>query len=241
MNKPKVVRDVIIIVVIIAIAGFLYLNRSKGPVQPDDETGNGDPSQIDHGEMGMMHGGSLPEMTEGEPVITLGDSYVGSDWFDANVGMYEIRLTGQGFEEEPAAGEIEERETWFYGQFETENAAQELLDEMDITIGQLRKMWMEELIETALISKIAVLNELDPESEEAQTTYDGWIWERMMDSDFIFADPEHEEYFSEIVTQYLETPVDGEAIEDPHGAHDFEENHGAQPESTESVEDSTGE
>lgn len=252
MNKAKVVRDIVLVVAIIIVAVFIFKNKSTGPAEPNGEIGGGNLHETEHIMPEMVHSGQTPARTEGNPVLTLGDSWVGLEWLDVTSGNNRLKLLADGFDDETASqvavnqallegafelvfeqavenfditvdpGDLEEREALFLEAFESEEEALSLLDEMGKTLDQLRNLWMEELTEKALIARIAEINSLDPDSDEAQTAYDDWIWQKILDTDFIFADPEQVDGFKVFAREtYDAIMTSGEYVDstDPHEGH----------------------
>ncbi len=99
MDKRKVVRDTLIILAVIAlILVMLNQNAGQGPAElaptahgPGDGHNHG--SEDETAAMTQMHGMVGTAVTDGDPVVTLGERWVGSIWFEetANVARETFR------------------------------------------------------------------------------------------------------------------------------------------------------
>lgn len=98
MDKRKVVRDsLIIIAVIILILAVFYVNSGKGPVEEARLSNGMNAGHIHDGSGDMsamtpMHGMIGTAITDGDPVVTLGERWIGSTWFEETVNIAGERL-----------------------------------------------------------------------------------------------------------------------------------------------------
>jgi hypothetical protein len=92
INRRKFVRDALIVAVIVVVAWFLVKSNRPGPVEQTTAT---DSSAQDANALPAGHGEPRPELTAGEPVVRVGDRWIGKDWFDDLVRRKQGELSGQ--------------------------------------------------------------------------------------------------------------------------------------------------
>ncbi len=108
MNKQKIVRDVIIIVLIVIVGFLVFKNKGTGPA----EAGGGTPAM---GGAGGHGGGSEQmtghpqkkfEMSDGQAVITLGGLTVGDQWLGEMLEVTKLEYINTQQMDEVAATEL---------------------------------------------------------------------------------------------------------------------------------------
>jgi hypothetical protein len=251
MGKSQNARNALLLLIIIIGLGYYFYNRPHtGPVATaTDQQGaqDQDPNMVSnpHGGNG---GPSIPdvELNAGNPAITLGDTWVGSDWLNTKVAQYTAAQEGQDsphgadpdaalrqalfegvsnlvfdnvvkeFGIQASEDELAAKEATFYGTFNTREEAQDLLDSMGMTMDKVRKMWTDELEQSAFIATIAAMNSLDPASDEAKKAADDWFLQRIAGANLVFADESQKAMFDSILQQRLT------AAAPPHGGMEGE-------------------
>jgi len=81
MSKRKIVRDIVIIVFLIVAAYFILRSREPGPVEKvRGQAGEG--MKVE--DVASVHA-SLPDLSQGEPVLEVDGAVIGKDWFENRV------------------------------------------------------------------------------------------------------------------------------------------------------------
>ncbi len=250
MNKSKAIRDIVIIIIVCVAAVYIISNRPSGPADGPAHMAN--PPANQEG-VEMMHGQSAPDIKSGEPVITLGDNWVGQGWIDFTAatfmqddsshgsggtgddeaftlalvsGAYELvyEIAVQELNAVADPEELAAKEEEWFSQFESEEAALEFLRENGVTIERMKTMWEGELLGDSLELAIADKFSVEPGSTQAQASFDSWLMRLMGESELIFANPDHETAFRAYFEEAAADPHDHGAMEDdPHGAGETED------------------
>lgn len=246
MNKSKAIRDIIIIIIVCAAAVYIISNRPSGPAGSTEESAHMANPPGNQEDVGMMHGQSAPDIKSGEPVITLGDNWVGQGWIDFTAatfieddsshgssgtgadeaftlalvsGAYELvyEIALQELDAVADPEELAAKEEEWFSQFESEEAALEFLAENGVTIERMQTMWEGELMGDSLEQAIAEKFSVEPGSTQAQASFESWLMRLMGESEMIFANPDHEAAFRAYFEEADEDPHDHGAMEDdPH-------------------------
>ncbi len=200
--------------------------------------GMGDAPQMDHGP-------SL-QLSDGEAIVTYGEHIIGRDWYDNMVARTQVEYMSAGQDEETAlvtamemslmdglidivltstAEEydlavddafLDQMEQGFFASFESAEEANQVLNEMGVTMDRLHLMWTEDELKNRIYSKVAELNELDSESPEAEQAFRDFLEEKLVMTEWVIADPEIEAVY----LSYIDSVIAGEDIEDTHSADD---------------------
>lgn len=256
MGKSQNARNALLLLIIIIGLAYYFFNRpAAGPVQtPADSQGNDMVSNPHAGGDGMDHSAPAVELNAGDPAITLGENWVGTDWLNAKIAYYMSLQEGEDsphvadsdsalkqalfegisnlvfndvireFGIEASPDEIAAKETTFYSSFSTPEEAQQLLDSMGMSMDRVRQMWKDDLEETAFVGTIAAMNSLDPASEDAKNAANEWFLQRIAGSELVFANESQKALFDSIVQERLT------AAASPHGGMMGEPDPNAEPE-----------
>jgi hypothetical protein len=193
----------------------------------------------------MDHGPSL-QLSDGEAIVTYGDHVVGRDWYDNMVAKTQAEFMAAGQDEEAALVDamelslmdglidivltstaeeydisvddayLEQMEQGFYASFESEDAANQVLIEMGVTMDRLHLMWTEDELKNRIYSKVAELNELDPESPESEQAFNDFLEEKLVMTEWVITDPEIEAVY----LSYIDAVIAGDEMDDTHSADD---------------------
>lgn len=256
MGKSQNARNALLLLIIIIGLAYYFFNRpAAGPVQtPTDSQGTDLVANPHAGGDGMNHTEPDVELNAGDPAITLGDYWVGSDWLNSKIAQYTSAQEGQDsphgadsdaalkqalfegvynlvfndvvkeFGIEASQEELAAQETNFYSKFQTAEEAQQFLDSMSMTLDRVRKMWKDELERTAFDATIAAMNSLDPTSDQAKKAADDWLLQRIAGSELVFADESQKALFDSIMQERLA------AAASPHGGMEGEPDPNLEPE-----------
>jgi len=237
MDTRKTIRDILIIIIVVVLAVVVIGLGKKGPVERAMEQtqasaqgqghSHGDGMQAPQG-MESPHGGGMVmhELSDGEPIVSLGEYTIGWDWFEQHASIEYAELLAAEMDEESAAEEatmitlqsgleqiviakaaddyslqpdeaaLAAREEQFYESFGGREEAEEYIAGMGMTIDRVRTMWREEFLMNALLEKVAELNGLDPASSEAAEALFDWVDGTIRSTEWTFGDPDLERLYS---------------------------------------------
>lgn len=244
MDKSKTIRDIVIIIIIIAAAIYIISNRPSGPAGSADEPAHMANSPVNQEGVDMMHQQRAPDIKSGEPLITLGDNWVGQGWIDFTAGTLvrgeSSHDMGGPLSEEDALtealfsgvneliydlalvelnisadpDEMAAQEEQFYSGFESEQEADEFMAANGVSLDRMRAMWERELIGDGVDLAIGEKFSVEPGSSEATASFRDWMMELMEVSDLVFVDPDHEAAFLAYFEEMAADPHDHGAMED---------------------------
>ena len=244
MDMKKSLRDVIIIVLVIIIAILFFKTRKPGPAEQatPDPTQNGMNSGMDSDmqNQGMPPHGSLQYvLTDGDPIVHLGDFYVGREWYDEQVNSILPMI-----EQDGSAGEfalesakvsalaracrelmyLKLAEDWGITvdqaeidrrsqEFQADEASMQTMEQMGVSFNRLKERWETELRMPQLQAHVAGIMSMDPTLPAAEQAFNQFIDTKVLEGGFVFDDDE----MAELYNVYVSAMTTEDPTVNPHG------------------------
>jgi hypothetical protein len=228
IDKRKIIRDSLVVVILIVVGYFLVRSHQPGPVEKGAATS---PHGADMQSMPANHGNMPPELSEGEPVATLAAGTIGKTWFDDRVQRTLEMLSSQdqfkGQMDDATAMSVAQQEAIVEGavelietqaiidmgiqpdmevvgkqqkDFDSSPDAKSMMESMGLTREKLEALWKDESQHTVLRDKIAQLAGAEPASEAADNAYIAWAEKKLLEIEITFTDPLYQNLFKEYLS-----------------------------------------
>jgi len=103
MSTQKTLRDVLIVLVLVAAAIWIFGSRRQGPIERAHDMMTGGPQNTaDTGEMPMGHSRAMYQVSDGETLVSYNGQSMGSDWFDQAVAAKKEEYLSGGADDQTA-------------------------------------------------------------------------------------------------------------------------------------------
>lgn len=235
MDIKKTLGDILFVLIVIVFALTIFGSRRPGPVEQAARLSGG--QQAGHTHTGangtdqsgqqMQHSLARPEISNGEPVIRLGEATIGRDWFDDSVQYQASQLAGGEMDSESARkmgefitleeglatlisgalkteyrivadqDDVTERMDSFYANFSSREEAETSAAQMGMSMEQLRSLWEEDSTERQLQGLYSNASGIPEDSETFEDSYYSWLMDRVFEADWEFVSPEFETKYDE--------------------------------------------
>jgi hypothetical protein len=234
MNMKKLLGDILFVVIVIVFALTVFGSRKPGPVESaaqlsqagQQQSGNPHGGNADSGEQPIQHNLAQSNISDGDPVISLGDIYIGRNWFNTSVqnnatelndgqmdeqtlnAMAELVTLEEGFvslitkqlQKEygitPDPDKMAENESNFYANFATREEAESTASQMGMTMEQLRAHWEKESVDQKLQEYYSNASGVAVDSDGFEDAYYNWLMDQAMAAEWVFNDPAFEAKFN---------------------------------------------
>ncbi|MCX6646339.1 MAG: hypothetical protein NTY09_08280 [bacterium] len=232
MNLKKILGDILFVVIVIVFALTVFGSRKPGPVELASRLSQGQQTASLQGgnatsdQQQVQHNFAQNDISDGDPVISLGDNQIGRDWFIESVENQAAQLNDGKMDAEslnvmaelvtleegtislisgqlqaeygisPDPNVLAENESNFYSNFSTREEAESTALQMGMTMDQLRAHWAKESVDKQLQELFSGASGVPVDSEGFEDAYYNWLIDKIFTADWVFNDPEFEGKFN---------------------------------------------